>query len=178
MLCFLSLFLMSFDEERKYIHIHNGNCTMPRCSYWYLAQLKIGMVVYLLHLTVFCLVYVALKRPLCAHMVFVGWCTVPEEVFYFHTPLLCFAGSTLRALEQTCSDRTGCSVPFSSMNYRQRPCSLQPLQPTSQTQQKPTDLVLFWGHALDIIILSAIADIWIGPACPSLCNENIFRQLN
>lgn len=58
----------------------------------------------------------------------------------------------LRALVQTCSDRTGCSVPFRSMNYRQRPCSPQPQQPTSQTQQRLTGLVLFWKHALYITL--------------------------
>ena len=71
-------------------------------------------------------------------------------VFYFHTPLL--SDSTIRALLQTCSDGMDCSVPFSFMNYRQRPCSLQPQQPTTQTERKHTALVLFWKHAWNFTI--------------------------
>lgn len=73
-------------------------------------------------------------------------------VFYFHTSLLCSAASTLRAWARTCSDSAHCSIPFSSMNYRQRACSLQPQQPASQTQHKLTALALFWKHALNIAI--------------------------
>lgn len=43
------------------------------------------------------------------------------KVFLFLHSISC--GSTLGALEQICSDRTCCSVPFCSINYRQRPCS-------------------------------------------------------
>lgn len=95
---------------------------------------------------------VDLERSLClCWVVYSTW-----GVIYFHTPLL--AGSTLRALVQTCSDRTRCSIPFSSMNYRQRPCSPQPQQPTSQAQQKLTALVVFWKHELSF---GWITDIWI-----------------
>lgn len=89
------------------------------------------------------------------------------SVVYFHTPLLCFAGPTLRALLQTCSDRAGCSFPFSSMNYRQRPRSPEPQQPTSQTQQKLTALVLF-GNMPWIWLLSCVShttDSWVCPGC-------------
>lgn len=101
---------------------------------------------------------VDLERSLCAHMVFVGWLIVLEEYFIFTQHFLL---TTLRALVQTCSDRTRCSVPFSSMNYRQRPRSPQPQQPTSQTQQKLTELVVFWKHDLLCSWIITIADIQI-----------------
>lgn len=105
---------------------------------------------YLTGYSIWILISVDLEGSWFAHMVFCWVVYSIRGVFYFHTPPL--TGSTLRAVVQTCSDRTGCAVPFSSMNYRQRACSLQPQQSTSQTQQKLTALVLFWKHALNMTV--------------------------
>lgn len=44
-----------------------------------------------------------------------------------------------------------CSVPFCSMNYRQRPCFSSPWATCTPTQHKPTALVLFLDRVLDFI---------------------------
>lgn len=76
------------------------------------------------------------------HMWFLCVVTVLAESLIFTKPLLSFASSTLRASAQTCSDSTHHSIPFGSMNYRQRACSCS----LNILHLRPNTISLHWFY--------------------------------
>lgn len=81
------------------------------------------------------------KRAWNTYVIFVCGVLLAESLI-LTKPLLSFASSTLRASVQTCSDSTHYSIPFGSMNYRQRACSFS----LNILHLRPNTISLHWFY--------------------------------